>query len=110
MVYNISVKGAREETPVHRRERTLEKIFEKVFKNPLTNTSNCAIIMTVRERKRYNKMTIYSYRHEVPENAMFVRSITGQIYAIDALPEFACGFEIVTRAEYEAYVRNHHLR
>ena len=55
-------------------------------------------------------MTIYSYRHEVPENAMFVRSITGQIYAIDELPEFACGFEIVTRAEYEAYVRNHHLR
>ena len=55
-------------------------------------------------------MTIYSYHHEIPEGAMFVRSITGQVYAMDELPKFACGFEIVSRAEYDAYVKKHHLR
>ena len=55
-------------------------------------------------------MTIYPYRHAVPENAIFVRSeATGQIYAMDELPEFG-GFSIVSRAEYEAYVRNNYLR
>lgn len=56
-------------------------------------------------------MTIYSYRHKVPETAVFIRSdATGQIYAMDELPGFSGGFSIVSRAEYDAYVKEHHLR
>lgn len=55
--------------------------------------------------------TIYSYRHKVPEDALFFRSnATGQIYAMDGYPPFPAGFTQVTRAEYEAYVKEHHLR
>lgn len=54
-------------------------------------------------------MTIYPYRHKVPETAVFIRSdATGQIYAMDELPGFIDGYTIVTRADYVAYLRAHH--
>ena len=54
-------------------------------------------------------MTIYPYRHKVPETAVFIRSdATGQIYAMDELPGFTDGYTIVTRADYVAYLRAHH--
>ena len=56
-------------------------------------------------------MKIYDYRHEVPENAVFMRSdATGQIYALDELPKFVGGFAMVSRAEYDTYVKEHLLR
>lgn len=55
-------------------------------------------------------MKIYDYCHEVPENAVFMRSdATGQIYALDELPKFCGGFTIVSRAEYDAYVKENLL-
>ena len=58
-----------------------------------------------------NQMKIYDYRHEVPENAVFMRSdATGQIYALDELPKFVGGFAMVSRAEYDTYVKEHLLR
>lgn len=56
-------------------------------------------------------MYIYDYSQNAPENALFFRSNgTGQVYAMDDYPPFPAGFTQVTRAEYEAYVKEHRLR
>lgn len=53
-------------------------------------------------------MLAYPYHHEIPKNAIFLRSdATGQIYALDELPEFFGSFSIVSREEYESYIKHH---
>ena len=54
-------------------------------------------------------MEIYAYGRAVPADACFVRSeATGQIYAMSCLPPFTDGLTVVTRADYDAYLRAHH--